>query len=155
MANLIFNGFQELMAKNDLDWEADVFRILLVRDTTAYTPDVDDTNLDAFTGGGGVEITVASYARQTLASCSITRDDANDQIEFDCTDVAFGNLESGQTVQALLIYQQVGGDDATPATDVIVMYIDTDSGAQLPVALGGGAFTVSLDAEGLMKMSQA
>lgn len=155
MANMIFTNFLELMADNDLDWETVVLRALLERSTSSYTPDKDHDFLDDFTTGGGIEITVAAYARQTLASAAAAEDAANDRVEFDCDNIAFGNLEAGQTVLSIIIYQQVGGDDTTPANDPLIARIDTDSGALLPVALAGGAFNITINAEGLIQLAQA
>lgn len=107
-----------------LDWANDTIRVLLERSTSTYAPDRDHDFLDAFTGGNGVEISVASYARQSLAGKAKNVDDAKNQIEYDANDVAFGNLESGQTVKAILVYKQVGGDDTTPANDPLILYDD-------------------------------
>ncbi len=122
--NLIFTKFWEQLGKNNLDWETAVIRGLLERDTSTYVPDVDHDFLDSFTGGGGVEISVASYARQTLTSGQVNLDDPNDRTEFDAGNIAFGSLESGQTVKSLILYQQIGGDDLTPADDVLIARID-------------------------------
>lgn len=107
-----------------VDWTTDVLRVLLERSTSTYSPDRDHDFLDSFTGGGGVEISVASYARQTLAGKAKNVDDTKNQIEYDANDVAFGNLESGQTVKAIIVYKQVGGDDTTPANDPLILYDD-------------------------------
>lgn len=151
MANIVYTKFLAEMAENDLDWETSVIRCLLERDTSAYAPDKDDDFLDSFTGGGGVECTVASYSRTVMAAGAVNIDDANNRVELDCDNIAFGNLEAGQTIKALIFYQQIGGDDTTPATDVLICYIDTAAG--LPAALGGGAFNVTIDAEGLIQLS--
>ena len=154
MSNLIYTNGQYNVQKNDLDWETAVICVLLERSTSAYVPDKDHNFLDAFTGGGGVEISVAGYARRTLTSTAINKNDALDQTELDCNNVAFGSLEAGQTVQALIIYAQIGGDDSTPEDDILLARIDTDSGAILPVALGGGAFNITVNGQGLFKVSQ-
>lgn len=153
MANFVYNKAKQLVASGDLDFNAagTVLRALLVRDTSAYTPDKDHDFLDSFTGGSGVEITVASYARQTLANKAVNLDDANDRAEVDCDDVAFGALESGQAVEAIIVYQQIGGDDTTPADDPLIAYIDTSTG--LPLTLNGGTVTISINAEGLLQLT--
>ncbi len=153
MSNLLFTKGLEQVQKNDLDWETDTIRMLLERDTSGYSPDIRDDYLDSFTSGAGIEITVASYARQTLANCTIILDDADDQVKYDCNNILFGNLESGQTVKALLVYLQVGGDDTTPANDVLLAYIDTVSGV-LPAALGGGAFNITINSNGFIRVRQ-
>lgn len=154
MANTIYNGFLYGVAKQTIDWEVDVFKALLVRSTSTYVPDKDDNDLVDFTGDGGVEITAAGYARDTLANAAVNADAGNDRSELDCDNLDFGTPAAGQTVKAILIYKQVGGDDTTPEDDLLVAYIDTDAGALLPVATAGGAFTITVNAEGLFQLAQ-
>jgi len=154
MSNIIYTNGQYNVQKNDLDWETAVICVLLERSTSTYVPDKDHNFLDAFTGGGGAEISVASYARRTLTSTAVTKNDALDQTELDCSNIAFGSLEAGQTVKSLIIYVQIGGDDSTPEDDILLARIDTDSGAILPVALGGGAFNITVNGQGLFKVAQ-
>ena len=154
MPNLIYTNGQYNVQKNDLDWETAVICVLLERSTSAYVPDKDHNFLDAFTGGGGIEISVASYARRTLTSTAINKNDTLDQTELDCSNIAFGSLQAGQTVKALIIYVQIGGDDSTPEDDILLARIDTDSGSILPAALGGGAFNITVNGQGLFKVAQ-
>jgi len=107
-----------------VNWASDTIKVLLERSTSAYTPNIDHDFLDAFTGGGGVEVTVASYARQSLASKAKAADDTKNQMEYDAADIAFGNLESGQIAKAMILYKQVGGNDASPEDDVLIAYDD-------------------------------
>lgn len=153
MANILYTkGIEQaLTAQADLDAAGTVIRCLLERSTSTYSPNKDHDFLDSFTTGGGVEISVASYARQTVANKAVNIDDANDRVEWDFDDIAFGSLESGQTADALIFYVQIGGDDSTPANDPLIAYIDTATG--LPATLGGGAFNVTIDAEGFVQYS--
>lgn len=153
MANILYTKGLEGLANGTIDFDAagTVVRCLLERDTSTYAPNKDHDFVSDLTGL--VEISVASYTRQTLASKAVNIDDANDRIELDCADLAFGSLESGQTVKALIFYVQVGGDDTTPGDDVLLARIDTATG--LPVALGGGAFNCVISAEGLFQHAQA
>lgn len=155
MANIIYTKFFErtLTANMDLDAAGTVIRCLLERSTSSYTPNKDHDFLDSFTTGSGVEVSVASYARQTVATKAVNIDDANDRVEFDFDNVSFGALETGQTVDALIFYQETGGDDTTPEDDPLICYIDTATG--LPAVLGGGTFSVTIDAEGLIQFAQA
>ena len=155
MANIVYTKFLEQQALGNINWTSAVIRVLLERSTSTYTPNKDHDFLDSFTTGGGVEISVASYSRLTIASPAVNIDDVNDRIEHDHNDLAFGNLESGQTADALIYYVQVGGDDTTPANDILICYVDTDSGGVLPAALGGGAFNVNINLEGLLQGAQA
>lgn len=152
MANIIYTKFLEQLANGGVDFDAagTVVRCLLERSTSTYSPNKDHD----FVGdlSGLVEITVASYARQTVATKAVNIDDANDRVELDFDDVSFGALESGQTVLALIFYVQTGGDDSTPNNDSLICRIDTATG--LPAALGGGTFNVTINAEGLIQLAQ-
>ena len=154
MSNVVYTNGQYNVQKNDLDWETAVICVLLERSTSTYVPDQDHDFLDAFTTGGGVEISVASYARRTLTSPSINKNDSLNQVELDCSNIAFGSLEAGQTAKALILYVQIGGDDSTPEDDILLAYIDTDGNGILPVALAGGAFNITVNGQGLMKIAQ-
>lgn len=155
MANIVYNKFKQAIANGTIDFDAagTVIRCLLERSTSTYTPDKDHDFLDSFTGGGGVEITVAGYSRQTLASKAVNEDDTNDRAELDCDDITFGALPAGQTVKGMIFYLQVGGDDTTPANDILICRIDTDSGGILPVALAGGSFDITINVEGLLQLT--
>lgn len=155
MANVRYGPIHARCYKGEIDFENDVFRVLLVRSTSSYTPDIDHDFLDDFTGGSGVEITVASYSRQTLGSGAVTYNATSNKIEIDFSDVAFGNLEVGQTVAAVIVYRQVGGDDTTPANDDLLCYVDTDGNSLLPRALGGGAFNLQFNSAGLFNVNPA
>lgn len=119
----VYTAFSKLLAGSG-NFTSDVFKALIERSTSAYTPNIDHPFLDSFTGGGGVELSVASYARVTLGTKAITQDDANDRTELSCATMAFGSLESGQTAKAIIGYRQVGGDDSTPANDELMFYYD-------------------------------
>lgn len=154
MANLIYTKGRAQVNENECDWEANVFRVLLERDTSAYTPDIRHDFLDSFTDGGGVEITAPSYTRQSLTNCSIVINDAVDRVELHCDDIMFGRLQAGQTVKAILVYMQMGGDDSTPVDDTLIAYIDTVTGGSLPAALGSGAFNITVHSDGLITVAQ-
>lgn len=155
MANTIFTKFLELRDKGQINWESAVVKCLLVRSTSTYTVDCDHNYLSSFTTGGGVEISVATYARLALASKAVIRNDTDNYVGMDAADLNFGYLEPGQTVSALLFYIQVGGDDTTPADDILVCWYDTASNGVLPAVLGGGEFKVAFNAAGLIKSRQA
>lgn len=152
MANIIYTKFFERIATANLDLDnaGTVVRCLLERSTSTYSPNKDHDFVGDLTSL--VEISVASYARQTVANKAVNIDDANDRVEFDFDNISFGSLESGQTVLALIFYQQTGGSDATPNDDDLICRIDTATG--LPAVLGGGTFTVTIDTEGFIQLSQ-
>jgi hypothetical protein len=118
-----FNNYHKLVMNGglDLDDAGVTIKVLLLRDTGTYTfnPDHDTIN-DILVTNGGVEISVASYARQTVSGKTVSVDDTNDRGIFDCNNVAFGSLESGQTVEAVVFYKEVNDDsDSIP-----LLYID-------------------------------
>ena len=147
MANILYQAGLVDLLTTAKTWGAGTWKMALERSTSTYSPDKDDDSL--LDAGGLVLITVAAYTTQTIATPTVAADDANDRIVVDCDDVAFGALEAGQTVKSILIYRDDGGNG------IPLIRIDTDAGALLPRALGGGAFTVSINAIGLMTIAQA
>lgn len=109
---------------HQIDWSTAVLRLMLERDTSTYVPNRDHDFVSNLFGNGFVEISVTSYARQTLTSAAKSVNDLLDQVEYDADDVAFGNLEVGQFVKAQVLYAEVGGDDSTPADDILIAYDD-------------------------------
>jgi len=150
MPNLVYNKFKEGLAKN-IDWSTAVIRCILERSTSTYVPNADHNFVSDLVGL--VEISVTSYARQTAAAPTAVEDDTNDWAKLDANDISFGNLEAGQTVKALIFYVQTGGNDGSPTDDTLIARYDTDSGGALPAALGGGAFTVQFNVNGLMTLA--
>lgn len=148
MANFVTNKFKELVAKAQLNLTSDTIRVLLERSTSTYVPNKDHNFLSDLSGL--VEVSVTSYSRKSLANKAVSKDDVNDRAEFDADDVSFGALETGQVVKAVIVYQQVGGDDTTPGNDPFLAYIDTATG--LPLTLNGGAVTMVIDTEGLIQI---
>jgi len=147
VANIVFNkGLAEWLdpatGPGVGDWE-----VILERSTSSYSPDKDDESL--LDKGGWVEITVATYARADIANESFAAVHASDLAKVDIDDVAFGSLEAGQTVKSIIVARNDAGNY------VPFLRIDTDDGALLPRALGGGAFTVQINASGLLTFAQA
>lgn len=152
MANTLYNAGNAELHKAAGAWDGtNTYRCLLARDTGTYTPNKDHATLSALFTNGMVEISVPSYSRKDVTSRTVTIDNATDEVVLDCADVAFGNLESGQTVKAIVFYRFVTNDSDSPP----LLWIDTDAGGLLPRALGGGAFTVQISAQGLIRSSQA
>jgi hypothetical protein len=156
VANVLYTRFINgvMDGTYDLNSAGLVVRCLLVRSTSTYVPDPDHDFVSDATGAGLVEISVASYARQTVANKTQTADDTNNRAVWDFDDVSFGSLETGQTVLAYMLYVQTGGSDASPSDDVLIAYIDTVT-AGLPAALGGGAFNIVISSNGFLWGRQA
>lgn len=153
MANFIFNKAKTALAAGTLDLSSSVLRALAVSTTSAGTPDPDDDFLADILGTTIDEISQTGYSRQTFANPAVSEDAVNDLAEVDYDDLNFGNsVAAGDTVIAILIYQQVGGDDSTPADDVLVAWIDTDSGGAISKVLGGGNLAFQVNAAGLINI---
>lgn len=147
MANIVYQAGLVDLLTTAKTWGAGTWKVLLERSTSTYTPDKDhDSILDQT---GLIEISVATYVRQTIASPTVTTVDASDKIMIDCADIAFGNLEAGQTVKGVIVYRDDGSNG------VPLLRIDTDTGGLLPRALGGGAFTINLNVGGLLTIAQS
>jgi len=153
LANIIYTKFFERLTTGNLDFDdaGTVVRCMLERSTSSYSPNKDHDFVSDLTSI--VEVSVTSYARVTVGSKAVNIDDANDRVELDCADISFGALESGQTVEAIILYLQTGGDDSSATDDPLICYIDTATG--LPAVLGGGTFTITIDSEGLIQFAQA
>ena len=150
MANTIYRPFMRKLAKNDIDWDAAVIRCLLERSTSAYSPDEFDEWVSDLSGL--VEISVASYTRQTASGQAVTDDTGNILIKLEIANISWGTLETGQTVKALIFYVQTGGNDSTPGNDPLICRIDRAAG--LPAILSGGTFGMTVNVDGFIQMSQ-
>jgi hypothetical protein len=146
MSSFLTNKALQLFANGGLDWDgAQVVKALLERSTSTYVPSRNHNFLDAFTGGGGVELSVASYARQVVGTRGVTKNDGSKRIELTAANLSFGNLEAGQTVKGLLLYVQTGGNDASPADDELLAYFDGKIEVVLAANAAGGATTIYVD----------
>ena len=136
MANTLYDGARRRFAQGDIDWENDTFKVVLV-DTGAYTPnfsvheylDTIGTPARDFgdSGAGGVVL-------ERVLSTPIQPNGALDGD--DCT---FSNV-SGATIEAVVIYKDVGG---VAANSPLIAYLDTATG--LPITPNGGDIIVTWD----------
>jgi hypothetical protein len=90
-------------------------KVLLLRSTGTYVPDPDHKTLADIFSNGGVEISVTSYLRQSIANRVAGYDDTNNRGYLDCDNINFGTLESGQTVVSYVIFENNTTDgDSVP-----------------------------------------
>ena len=115
MANLFNRGKNEL---GETVFSGRDFRMLLLRTTVAYTYDADDNFVADVLTGGVLEVSVAGYARQTLASVAVTENDTLDRVEYEADQATFASLVAGQTIDAAVVFIQVTND----ADSVLVSY---------------------------------
>jgi hypothetical protein len=118
--NGLYTSYVHRRQNHSTSITAATVRALLLRSTGSYAFNPDHDFVSDIFSNGGVEITVASYARQTLAGKAVNLDDANDRTVFDFDNIAFGNLEVGQTVSGIVFYEFITNDAASP----LIYHID-------------------------------
>jgi len=139
------------------DFLNDTLKVALVSDNTAYSfsPDTDTFVSDVLDGGTTAqEFQGTGYSRQTLSNVTVTQDDTDDEGVADADDVTFTGLD-GDTIQAVLVYKEVGGDETTPGDDPIIAVFDDNSAgslADLPLATNGGDVTLAFSSEGIVNI---
>lgn len=147
------------IARNNLDVETATVRAALLKNTTEYSPDADTHNFvdDVLDGGTtGAEYDDTNYSRQSVTNVAITEDNTDTEVVIDCDDVTWSSLGSatgGQTVEAVLFYVQIGGDDATPGDDPILRIFDDSEETDLEKQTNGEDFTWQINSEGLINLT--
>jgi len=151
------NNFKEELMEAQFDFLNDTLKVALVSDNTAYSfsPDTDTFVGDVLDGGTTAEEFQGSgYSRQTLSNVTVTQDDTDDEGVADADDVTFTSLD-GDTIQAVLVYKEVGGDETTPGDDPIIAVFDDNSAgslADLPLTTNGGDVTLAFSSEGIVNI---
>ena len=115
MASLIYNQGKTEQANGGWDWLTDDIKVALVTD--GYSPD-KDADLDF--ADISDEVVGAGYTAggESLASKTVTKDDANDRATYDADDVTWSSATI--TARAAVVYRDTG----TPATSPLIAYID-------------------------------
>jgi len=151
------NNFKEELMEAQFDFLNDTLKVALVSDNTAYSfsPDTDTFVGDVLDGGTTAEeFQGTGYSRQTLSNVTVTQDDTDDEGVADADDVTFTGLD-GDTIQTVLVYKEVGGDETTPGDDPIIAVFDDDSAgslADLPLTTNGGDVTLAFSSEGIVNI---
>ena len=147
-----YNNTLTEWAKANIDWETDTLRVALLSTSTAYTPDIDNESFvsDVLDGGTTAqEFTGSGYNRQDLANPAVTQDDTDDEAVLDADDTTFPSID-GDEIQGALVYQQIGGDDASPGDDVLIAFYD---GGDFPITANGSDIVVQWPSEGLYNLT--
>jgi hypothetical protein len=151
------NNFKEELMEAQFDFLNDTLKVALVSDNTAYSfsPDTDTFVGDVLDGGTTAqEFQGTGYSRQALSNVTVTQDDVDDEGVADADDVTFPGLD-GDTIQAVLVYKEVGGDETTPGDDPIIAVFDDNSAgslADLPLTTNGGDVTLAFSSEGVVNI---
>lgn len=93
----------------------DTIKAVLV--ASSYTPNRDHdflSDVTEITGASGYTGGFGGSGRKTLASKTLTVDDANDRFVFDAADVSYGALGTGPTIGGQVLAKEVTNDAASP-----------------------------------------
>jgi len=111
VVSTLSNRFKYQLASGNIDFDADTFKLILMNTTFAFDKDSDD-NLGAVTADQLSTGNGYTQDSATLASVSVTRDDANDKTTVTWDDYTF--TASGGSIGpsgAAIIYDDTTSDD--------------------------------------------
>ena len=130
MASLIYNSAIDDMARNNIDFDTNTFKAMLV--TSSYTPNKDthDKRDDVTNEVSGTGYTAGGVT----TACTVTKDTANDKVTLQFAAVSWAS--STITARALVIYKSLGG---AASADALVAYNDFGS----DVSSTAGTFSVA------------
>ena len=130
MASLIYNSAIDDMARNNIDFDTNTFKAMLV--TSSYTPNKDthDKRDDVTNEVSGTGYTAGGVT----TACTVTKDTANDKVTLQFAAVSWA--ASTITARALVIYKSRGG---ASSADELVAYNDFGS----DVSSTAGTFSVA------------
>lgn len=140
MADLVYNSFKRDIMNGTIDLDTNDIKVMLV--TSSYTPDIDaDEFIDDVTN----EVVGTGYTAggQSLASKTVTVDDANDRGIFDAADPAWTTATI--TARGAVLYYDTG----TPSTSPLIGYWDFGTD-QISTA---GTFTIQINVTGILTLS--
>lgn len=130
MASLIYNSCIDDLVRNNIDFDTNTFKAMLV--TSDYTPNKDTHDRrDDVTN----EITGTGYtAGGATSAVTVTKDTANDKVTIQFAAVSWGS--STLTARGCVYYKSRGG---ASSADELVAYNDFGS----DVSTVGGTFSVA------------
>jgi hypothetical protein len=153
MASVTSNKLRGLLLQGasgspDLDLLGDTIKVMLVG--SGYTPNKDHAFVDSITAATSKELSGTGYTagfggsgRKTLASKTVTIDDANDVAFFDAADLTWTGIDAG-TVAYLAVIKEVSSDADSP----ILCIVDVEPN----VITNGGPYDVTWAADGIFKL---
>jgi hypothetical protein len=130
MASLIFNSAIDDMARNNIDFDSNTFKAMLVTSTYAPNKDVHDKRDDVTNEATGTGYT-AGGATSTV---TVTKDTANDRVTIQFGAVSWAT--STITARGCVYYKSRGG---ASSADELVAYNDFGS----DVVSSAGTFSVA------------
>jgi hypothetical protein len=146
MANFFANNFLGLLLSTYVSGKT--LRMLFAG-ATCTVDDEDDNVGDIGTlgelSGTGYTAGHGGAGRQALDNLSVTVDDPNNQAELDCDDEVWTSINAG-TIEFIILHVAGTADD----TDAKILGV-----YDVSQATNGGNITVSINAEGLLKLGRA
>jgi len=146
------NVYKRDVMRGQHDHPSDTLRLMLLDDSSSYSFDQDSHEQVSDITSAGNEMSGTGYSRQTLSNVSVTVDDTDDEGVMDANDVTFSGLDAG-TIQTLVVYQQTGGDDTSPADDNVIVVLDDANVSDLPLTTNGSDVTIQWDSEGIVNIA--
>lgn len=147
MTTFIYDQAAADLFRGDIDFETDVFKVILVDTATTIDTERDVFTLDDFVNLA--EADGASYARQTLANVVLTVDTAAHRIKLTVDPSSFPILGANTSTldnQAALVYVVRGGDLDT-ANLPLAYYAD----GGFPFTPSGATINITYDQSGFVR----
>ena len=130
MASLIYNSCPHDLARGNIDFDTDSFKVLLVTSTYSPNKDTHDKRDDVTN-----EVTGTGYtAGGTTCAVTVTKDTANDKVTITLGSVSWSSCTI--TARGCVYYKSRGG---ASSADEIVAYNDFGG----DVSTTGGTFSVA------------
>jgi hypothetical protein len=142
MPSKLYGNFLVKALNKEVDWDTDTIKVALT--TSSYTPNQDthDYFNDVTNEVSGTGYTAGG---NTLASKTITYDDANNVIVLDAADTTWAS--STITARYAVVYASTG----TASTSPLIGYVDFGSDQSST----NGNFTITWDATGIVRVTVA
>jgi hypothetical protein len=142
MPSKLYGNFLVKALNKEVDWDTDTIKVALT--TSSYTPNQDthDYFNDVTNEVSGTGYTAGG---NTLASKTITYDDANNVIVLDAADTTWAS--STITARYAVVYASTG----TASTSPLIGYVDFGSDQSST----NGNFTITWDSTGIVRVTVA
>ena len=147
------NATKVKLGSGSIDLANDTFKVLLLKDTTDYTWDPDNHATVQDVLNAADEFGDTNYSRKTIPNQTLTQDDTDDEAVFDGDDLTWTDLGGSQTIQAVVVYKQVGGDDTTPGDDPVLTVLRESDIPELPLNTNGSNVDLPWNSEGILNLA--
>lgn len=133
----LFNNFKHQVMEAQFNLLSDTIKVALV---TGFSPNIDTHTQWSDASGSEESGTGYTAGGETLASVTVTQDNANDRGIFDGANVTWSSLDVGTPSHAIMY-------DDTHASDLLIGYWE------ITTASNGGDYTLSWNAVGIITLT--